>query len=932
MRIISVTARQFGPFTDRTLDLAEGLTLVWGSNEAGKSSWHAALYAGLCGVRRSKGGTRTEDRTFRDRHRPWEGSGWSVEALVELAGGRRIRLQQDLDGSRESKAWDDSLGRDVSAEIAHDGTPDGARWLGLDRRTFLSVACVRQGDILAVRDDSATLQEYLQRAAATASSAGTAAAAIEKIRGALSELVGVDRTTATKPLRRAIDRVARARGALEASRQQHDEYRHGVEEADALRLAAEQADLRLAAARLTRAMADLEGFHARLARVRELLSRHPEGPPVSRLSDETIEAAAAALRSWDTRPAEVELSGVSAAELHRQIEELPDAPAGDCVVHPAVLDAHRALARSLQALEIHDAQQPPHAGSSRPSDLSASVLRDLARALEQPVPVLDPVLEQRRRQRQQELDRLRARQKWGRAILALACTCLAGGVAALLVTQIVVAAVLLLISAGAFAWWMSQAGRGAEVRILEDLRGVDSQLGDDRHAIALTLRQQQAAREEAAARGVKADASALQALADSVDAAERLRADHSRWNDVRRRLVDEVSQAQHVLESALRDRGVDPPAEGVDPALRQYEEACLRRSEQAAGAARRAGLMRELAALEVAERLREEGMARRASAERELVDVAGRCGVVGQDAAELSARLREWQSERLRSARQFEADSREWAELDHLLDGASLERLDHEETELALRVEAMRGRLNLQEGASLDWAALDGDLPALETAAQRRAEEAAEARGKSAQRARDLTSVVEAEEEVALAEAELARVRRLEQTLTTTLEYLKRAQDRVHRDLAPVLASTIRNWLPVVTDGRYVDVRVDPESLVVNVCDPEGHWRDAGLLSQGTSEQVYLVLRMAMAVHLTPPGEPCPLLFDEVTVQSDQPRTEAMLRTLQSLAEERQVVLFSQEQHVLEWMERHATTRDRVVRLDAPLYSRSRSQAEGRTT
>ena len=48
MRIERVTGHAFGPFTGESLDLAPGLTVVSGPNEAGKSSWHAAIRAGIC--------------------------------------------------------------------------------------------------------------------------------------------------------------------------------------------------------------------------------------------------------------------------------------------------------------------------------------------------------------------------------------------------------------------------------------------------------------------------------------------------------------------------------------------------------------------------------------------------------------------------------------------------------------------------------------------------------------------------------------------------------------------------------------------------------------------------------------------------------------------------------------------------------------------
>ena len=45
MRFESVTAHAFGPFVGRSLELAPGLNVIHGPNEAGKSSLHAALYA-----------------------------------------------------------------------------------------------------------------------------------------------------------------------------------------------------------------------------------------------------------------------------------------------------------------------------------------------------------------------------------------------------------------------------------------------------------------------------------------------------------------------------------------------------------------------------------------------------------------------------------------------------------------------------------------------------------------------------------------------------------------------------------------------------------------------------------------------------------------------------------------------------------------------
>jgi exonuclease SbcC len=177
-------------------------------------------------------------------------------------------------------------------------------------------------------------------------------------------------------------------------------------------------------------------------------------------------------------------------------------------------------------------------------------------------------------------------------------------------------------------------------------------------------------------------------------------------------------------------------------------------------------------------------------------------------------------------------------------------------------------------------------------------------------------SVAAAEEELASAQAELERIEALGETIGLTRRFLEQARERVHRDMAPVLAGTLRSWLPRVTAGRYEDTLVEPETLAVKVCGQERVWREARLLSQGAREQVYLLLRLAMVEHLTRPGEVCPLILDDVTVQSDAERTVAILELLHEVSQNRQVILFSQEDDVRKWAESNLTgPRDRLRQL-----------------
>ena len=148
---------------------------------------------------------------------------------------------------------------------------------------------------------------------------------------------------------------------------------------------------------------------------------------------------------------------------------------------------------------------------------------------------------------------------------------------------------------------------------------------------------------------------------------------------------------------------------------------------------------------------------------------------------------------------------------------------------------------------------------------------------------------------------ERERVEGLKAVLERTADLMRAAQDRVHRDIAPRLTASLVRWLPVVTNGRYVDAMVDPESLAVRVCGDGRRWREAELLSFGTAEQVYLLLRLALVEHLSAGHDTCPLLLDDVTVHADADRTREILELLLAVSKERQVVLFTQEDQVARW-------------------------------
>ncbi len=871
MRIERVTAHAFGPLSDATLELGPGMTLVYGPNEAGKSSWHAALYAGLCGVRRGKGQPVIADREFRDDHKPWDGDRWDAEVLVRLADGRRIELRQDLAGRVDSRATDVALGTDVSSEIMFDGSPDGSRWLGLDRRAFLATACINQAQLLAISDDPGLLQEHIQRAAATRGTDATAAAALDRLETFRRVQVGEDRANSTKPLHRAKVELDEAQRDLGAAQRKHAAFLEAAAESDA---AGERADRAKAGQRVLVAAVATDraaGARARADRAAELVARHPEGAPAGfAASDDLGNRVASALDAWDHRPTTVALDGPGAGMLELELRGLPAMPTGDLDLADEVLQARTDYERRLEARRL--AAEPP---TGAPTEPAAHADIDLPPPAES---------EGRPGGSTSRRPRVLAGGAVGAAVIGLAALALGSQVVGVLL--VLVAAAL-----GAAA-------------IVDRRIAVPGRLGG------------------AGAAGV--DAAAAARLEVALREAERERASRASAALVAERSAA-LRDAEATLAAVLTTHGTATEAGAdLEAAFRQYRADCRSRSELARDAGRAAALQEAIVArwdLESRARERTERLAAIEGDLRALSTDAGMAGASETDPATIASTLREWLDRHNQETGTREAALLEWRELQTLLDGRTPADLEED----AIRLD---GRAR-ERAAGLDPATIvaaratlgpdpDRKLSDLETVANESRAEAAREAGRLAEIERGLPSVAEAEELAEAARTEVDRVTDLDVVLQTTMHLLREAETRIHRDLAPLLGAAIAAQLPRISGGRYVEAAVNPADLAVRVKTADGgQWREAKRLSHGTREQIYLLLRLAMTQHLVREDEVAPLLCDEVTVQSDQRRATQLLELLHEVSRDRQVVVFTHDERALTWAETALDGEgDRLIRLD----------------
>jgi len=924
MRILKVTVHAFGPLAGETLEFAEGMTVISGDNESAKSTWHAAIYAALCGRRRGKGRPHQDEQRFADLHKPWGGGGWLVSAEIVLDDGRRIELRQDLAGKVDCHAKDLDVGEDVSAQVMNDGTPDAARWLGLDRSSFVATACVEQAQMLRVRGEAGGLQEYLQRAAAATGGDTTAAAALDRIEAFEREHVGLDRANSTRPLRRALDSVHSAQDGLTAAAKIHEEYLQLAGRADTLREAAWHAAAAVRAHDAARAVGLAAQLAERVQRAVALNDALGGAAPASVAEDDALSLQVAeALSAWRTRPAEPVLSGPTTGQIRDQLSALPSMPEGDVQVHDSVQRSLERLHRADSQLQQHDADRPavPQAATAD-ADASDEELLDLARTLDAPLPAADPALAAQEGQARLDLEAQQGRARTSNLILAAGAVTIIAGIAVLTAAS-PAASVALLALAGALVTTGLLRRRGAPlVAALRRHADLQAQLNEAGRQEAAGIRSRGDAARRCAQLAVAPDPSALRSMVRARARSGSFTDDLQRWAIHHRELQDTLTSAAAGLSAALAARGhpvaLAAPAE-LAAAVQAYQAECGQHAAHAARAGQRGLLATRLEARQQAERHAEQALRMRAHAAELIAGAGAGCGLPPGGPENTASRLEKWAGARGGKMQQLSAELADWAELQALLQDRSLAQLQEDAASAAQRARELAGTADPGLLSAADPATAAEQLPELRETAREAGTQAADAAGDLRRFAQSVTSVAEAEEALEAAQAELSRVHELQETLTLTRQYLEAAQTRAHRDIAPVLAATVRHWLPGLTAGRYTDVTVNPTTLQVEVCGPSRRWHKADLLSYGTAEQVYLLLRIALADHLTRNHDTCPLILDDVTVHADVTRTRAILDLLLKIAQERQVIFFTQEEQVTTWAREHLTTPRNAIRTLAPL-------------
>ena len=160
----------------------------------------------------------------------------------------------------------------------------------------------------------------------------------------------------------------------------------------------------------------------------------------------------------------------------------------------------------------------------------------------------------------------------------------------------------------------------------------------------------------------------------------------------------------------------------------------------------------------------------------------------------------------------------------------------------------------------------------------------------------------QAAEDAALARAELDEHAEAYLLRRAQAAVLRWALDRYRERRQNPLLLRASEIFRTLTLERYRELHVDHEAAtprLLGVCQDGATLVDLEGMSEGTSDQLFLALRLAAVEQAIEAGVRLPFLADDLFVNFDDARARAGLRVLAELAQRTQVLVFSHHEHIV---------------------------------
>lgn len=177
MYLNKLLLKDFGKFNNKEIELKPGVNLIYGENEAGKTTIKEFIVGMLYGIDKSRGlGARLDNYELR---KPLNGRGFSGKAYVKNDSKNFLVERSFLRHNRKLNVMDVQAGREV--KLKNKNSLHGTMF-ELDKNTYVNTLCIGEHGAAPGKELAGELNNYLANLSTTGSADIDKEAAIDRLK------------------------------------------------------------------------------------------------------------------------------------------------------------------------------------------------------------------------------------------------------------------------------------------------------------------------------------------------------------------------------------------------------------------------------------------------------------------------------------------------------------------------------------------------------------------------------------------------------------------------------------------------------------------------------------------------------------------------------------------------------------------------------
>lgn len=192
MKINNLKINGFGKLKDKEINLENGINVIYGKNEAGKSTLLKYITSMFYGLSKNKnGGTMPEN----EKYEPWNTEEFSGKISYELDNGNKIEVYRDFK-KKNPKIFNENL-EDISKEFSIDKTKGNqffVEQVGLDEEIFTTSIITKQAEVKLNEKEQNTLIQKISNILGTGEDTTSYSTMVNKLKKKLNDEVGTSNT------------------------------------------------------------------------------------------------------------------------------------------------------------------------------------------------------------------------------------------------------------------------------------------------------------------------------------------------------------------------------------------------------------------------------------------------------------------------------------------------------------------------------------------------------------------------------------------------------------------------------------------------------------------------------------------------------------------------------------------------------------------